>query len=147
MEYIAPYVLATEYKCRHCGRVPPEVKGDWVEYPTFYYMLFESFRWLREDWGKPITISSGYRCPEHNQAIGGVPLSLHIFGGALDLKFKDSEETAKAARQVDISCPDLRMGVYLGEKNYLHCDVGHLAIPCLSESWNAKERWGADYHA
>lgn len=144
-EYIAPYILASEYRCSHCGKMPFEVTGEYIELPPFYWMLFEFFGWLRKDWGKPITISSGYRCPVHNQAVGGVPLSLHIFGGALDLKFKDSEETARAARQIDESCPDVRMGVYLGEKNYLHIDVGYMVVPRICDDWEAGARWGSNY--
>ena len=145
MQYIAPYVLRSEYACRCCGRVPPEVKGDYMELPIFYWQLFDFFGSLRRAWDKPITISSGYRCPKHNQEIGGVPLSLHIFGGALDLKFKDSEETARAARQVDESCPNVRMGVYLGEKNYLHIDIAQYVIPKLSDDWDSGARWGSVY--
>ena len=71
MQYIAPYVLRSEYACRCCGRVPPEVKGDYMELPIFYWQLFDFFGSLRRAWDKPITISSGYRCPKHNQEIGG----------------------------------------------------------------------------
>jgi hypothetical protein len=144
MEYIAPYVLKSEYVCTHCGKIPPEVTGDVTEMHTFYYLLFESFRWLREDWGKAITITSGYRCPTHNREIGGVDLSLHIFGGALDLGFRDSEETKAAAKQVDESCPNVRMGVYL-DRHYLHIDVAPLVIPKLSLEWTEHKRWGDKY--
>jgi zinc D-Ala-D-Ala carboxypeptidase len=34
--------------------------------------------------GHPITITSGYRCPELNAAIGGVPDSAHLSGLACD---------------------------------------------------------------
>ncbi len=34
---------------------------------------------LRDAWGKPLAINSGYRCPEVNQAVGGVPTSQHCF--------------------------------------------------------------------
>lgn len=40
---------------------------------------------LREWWGKPITIGSGYRCPELNKAVGGVSNSQHMKGMAVDL--------------------------------------------------------------
>lgn len=41
---------------------------------------------LREHLGKPITITSGYRCPALNEAIGGVAVSQHMFGEAADIK-------------------------------------------------------------
>ena len=40
---------------------------------------------LREAWGSPIIVSSGYRCPELNKAIGGVVNSAHQYGFAVDL--------------------------------------------------------------
>ena len=40
---------------------------------------------LREAYGKPIHINSGYRCPELNKAVGGVSTSQHQRGEASDL--------------------------------------------------------------
>ena len=40
---------------------------------------------LREAYGKPIHINSGYRCPELNKAVGGVATSQHQKGEAADL--------------------------------------------------------------
>lgn len=40
---------------------------------------------LREAWGKPITVTSGYRCPALNKAVGGVPTSMHLTGNAADI--------------------------------------------------------------
>lgn len=40
---------------------------------------------LRETWGSPITVSSGYRCPRLNKAVGGVATSHHLRGMAADI--------------------------------------------------------------
>lgn len=40
---------------------------------------------LREAWGKPIIVSSGYRCPKLNKAVGGAASSQHILGQAADI--------------------------------------------------------------
>lgn len=40
---------------------------------------------LREAWGKPIHVSSGYRCPALNKAVGGAPASQHMRGEAADI--------------------------------------------------------------
>lgn len=40
---------------------------------------------LREDWGSPIIVSSGYRCPKLNKAVGGASNSSHLSGYAADL--------------------------------------------------------------
>lgn len=46
---------------------------------------------MRKAYGKPLTISSGYRCPKLNQAVGGVATSAHKVGYAADIKVKDIE--------------------------------------------------------
>ena len=40
---------------------------------------------LREAWGAPLYVTSGYRCPALNRAVGGVPHSQHILGQAADV--------------------------------------------------------------
>lgn len=41
---------------------------------------------LREAWGRPIVVNSGYRCPKLNRAVGGVARSQHIKGEAADIR-------------------------------------------------------------
>lgn len=40
---------------------------------------------LRDAWGGPLHINSGYRCPKLNAAVGGVPTSQHTKGEAADI--------------------------------------------------------------
>jgi hypothetical protein len=40
---------------------------------------------LRDAMGESIKIGSGYRCPQLNKAVGGVPTSQHMKGEAADL--------------------------------------------------------------
>lgn len=40
---------------------------------------------LRESWGGPICVSSGYRCPMLNEKVGGVEGSYHTRGMAADI--------------------------------------------------------------
>lgn len=47
--------------------------------------LIEFLNPLREAWGSAIRINSGYRCPELNKAVGGVPTSAHQTGNACDM--------------------------------------------------------------
>lgn len=42
--------------------------------------------------GRPIVISSGYRCPELNKAVGGVATSQHLKGEAADIVCKDKDD-------------------------------------------------------
>ena len=40
---------------------------------------------LRKAYGKPIRITSGFRCPKLNKAVGGSPTSQHMSGMAADI--------------------------------------------------------------
>lgn len=48
----------------------------------------------REALGKPIYVSSGYRCPLKNAAVGGVQNSQHIKGEAADIHCHDNARLA-----------------------------------------------------
>ena len=41
---------------------------------------------LREAYGKPIRVNSGYRCPRLNTLVGGTPNSQHMRGEAADIQ-------------------------------------------------------------
>ena len=40
---------------------------------------------IREAWGEPIVVSSGYRCKQLNALVGGTKYSHHILGCAADI--------------------------------------------------------------
>lgn len=65
---------------------------------------------LREAWGAPLSISSGYRCPEVNAGVGGVPTSQHVLGEAADVAV--TEPIRLARRAVDLRLPFDQMIVY-----------------------------------
>ena len=44
---------------------------------------------LREAWGSPIIVTSGYRCEELNKRVGGVKTSYHLRGMAADIRPKN----------------------------------------------------------
>ena len=73
---------------------------------------------LRRLYGHPIIITSGYRCPELNKAVGGKSNSQHVKGQAADLKYDPEllqfiiknfhydqliEETSKRSKWIHIS--------------------------------------------
>jgi uncharacterized protein YcbK (DUF882 family) len=65
-----------EFACHHCGQLP--VDGISKE-------LLEGLETLRKAVGRPIHVTNGYRCPEHNEAVGGVYNSQHVQGCAADI--------------------------------------------------------------
>jgi uncharacterized protein YcbK (DUF882 family) len=53
--------------------------------------VLQNLQVLRDAVGKPITIMSGYRSPERNEAVGGAKRSQHMEGNACDIKVKDTD--------------------------------------------------------
>ena len=56
---------------------------------------------LRERYGKPIYVNSGYRCPELNRLIGGAIKSQHMRGEAADITAGSPAENLKLARLIE----------------------------------------------
>lgn len=50
---------------------------------------------LREKYGRPIHVSSGYRCPRLNKAVGGAVTSQHTTGEAADIYVSRARELAE----------------------------------------------------
>lgn len=65
---------------------------------------------LRTAWGKPLSINSGYRCPELNSEVGGVPTSQHVKGEAADVACETPRELAQLA--YDLGLPYDQMILY-----------------------------------
>jgi|TARA_Y100000015_G_scaffold28991_2_gene28280 hypothetical protein len=61
-----------------------EPHDDWVV-ENLRSIAEHVFQPLRDGLGVPIYVSSGYRCPDLNRAIGGAKRSQHMEGRALDL--------------------------------------------------------------
>lgn len=50
---------------------------------------------IRDAWGQPIVVTSGYRCPKLNAAVGGVKGSQHLLGQASDIKAANPKDNGK----------------------------------------------------
>jgi len=132
--YVAKYILRSEYQCKCCAGLPPSYTEP---YDTSFETLFDSFALIRERWGTPLNITSGYRCPRHNASIGGYRLSMHQWGLALDIDVEDSQ-VATLHNIIEDVAPDLRVGRYPG---FIHIDVAYFVYPKASESWQKGYRW------
>lgn len=53
---------------------------------------------LREAWGSPIHVNSGYRCPALNKLVGGKPRSQHLTGNAADITAGNAAGNARLYR-------------------------------------------------
>lgn len=88
---------------------------------------------LREAWGKPLTVNSGYRCPKLNQAVGGVATSYHLKGMAADITAGSTVDNRRLFQLVlDLGLPYTEL---IGERGFkwLHValDPGHVCRKTL----------------
>jgi uncharacterized protein YcbK (DUF882 family) len=139
MNYVAEYITENEYKCTCCDGYPPDFDVDDVAVP--YGILFDSFRSIREAWGKPIRITSGYRCPMNNAMVGGKVLSAHMFGLALDLDVDNIDEVYELDEIIEDIAPDLRRGRYTDSGSFIHIDTAYFIYPRATVKWREGARW------
>jgi uncharacterized protein YcbK (DUF882 family) len=55
------------------------------------YLCEEVLQPVRDRLNKPITVNSGYRCPELNKAVGGAAASQHMVGEAADVSMGNKQ--------------------------------------------------------
>ena len=65
---------------------------------------------LRDAWGEPLHVNSGYRCPKLNVAVGGAATSQHVKGEAADIKADHPIKLAQLA--YDMGLPYDQMIIY-----------------------------------
>jgi len=92
-------------------------------------LVVEALEPLRAEFGKPITIISGWRSQEHNEAVGGAPGSQHLSGKAADIRINGVDPAVVADAvdrlQRDGSIPKGGLGRY---QTFTHVDIrGRLA--------------------
>ena len=81
---------------------------------------------IRDAYGKPIYVSSGYRCEKLNKAVGGVPTSQHVRGEAADIYVKgDNKELFIVAKKL-IDGGKITVGQLIDEYNYKWI---HISLP------------------
>ncbi len=142
--YIAPYILKSEYICRcPCKRLPPSFPKDFsiLDKNNPFLRLFTFWVILRKEWNKEIKITSGYRCVKYNKQIGGAPISAHIFGVALDLLFNSEEEVKDFKNLIEEKAPELRMGEYTRQPGLIHIDTAYLIYPKAHNAWVKGKRF------
>ena len=85
--------------------------------------LVQRLQQIRDHFGKPVTINSGYRCAVHNKKVGGASASRHTKGQAADIVVKDVSpvEVAKYAESIGVN----GIGLYDTTKDghFVHIDT------------------------
>ena len=72
---LSPAFKVREFRCRD--------GSDAIMIDQTLVVLLQA---IREHFGKPITITSGYRTAAHNKSVGGAAYSQHLYGRAADIR-------------------------------------------------------------
>lgn len=75
---------------------------------------------LRGSWGRPVVITSGYRCARHNVEVGGAARSRHMRGLAADIAVPRAEQdhVRGLARRAGFS-----KAIAYPERNFIHLEI------------------------
>lgn len=109
------YFKEKEFRCKcRCHIYNPSVD------------LIEKINWVREEYGKPLIITSGCRCPIHNKRVGGSETSSHLTTKkkkckALDIKFPKSGKDMFKLLEI-LSIQFKRIGIN-SKKGFIHVDI------------------------
>ncbi len=92
---------STEFDCK-CKGLCKETTVD--------EKLVDILQKIRDNFQKPVTINSGYRCSAHNKNVGGASSSRHLTGSAADIVVRDTApiEVARYAESIGV----LGIGLY-----------------------------------
>lgn len=110
---ISAHFAADEFYCR-CGR-----GHEAIEPPRALIDGLEKLRGLLG--GRPIIITSGHRCADHNAAVGGVVNSAHLKARAADIIIH-GVKPSEIAVIVKYCVPSLR-ALPNDRKGYTHIDL------------------------
>lgn len=86
---------------------------------------------LREKWGAPIIVTSGFRCEKLNKAVGGATTSQHRLGQAVDIRTvsdKPADNYKLLHLLIDMGLPyDQLISEYVDDKgrpDWIHVSYG-----------------------
>jgi len=107
---LSAHFSKAELACHCCG----QLKIDTA--------LVDGLEQLRALAGKPVVVHDAYRCPTHNQQVGGVSDSEHTRGNAADVSIPglSLQQMYELALQVPVF---LQGGIGVYDSSFLHLDT------------------------
>lgn len=119
---LTPHYRVRGFSCSCCRRL--------VVSPV----LLEMLERLRAACGDiPLTITSGFRCPQHNRSVGGSPASRHMFGLAADIQIPAQIEISEFTEKAKEIVREVRGGYHYSRA------AGFVHIDCWP--WPPNRRW------
>lgn len=95
--------------------------------------LYELLEQIREQFGQPIIVNSGYRSPEHNARVGGAKNSMHVQGLAADIRPEHGPNFQKDLERLKGICFKVCKGGIGIYPSFVHVDCRPNQV-----HWNAK---------
>jgi len=109
---ITANLSAKEVACR-CGY-------DFCRSTVFSLKVAAAFQNARNEIGLPIRVGSGFRCSAHNKDVGGVALSKHVAGMAIDL---EKPKNVTLFQFAVVLRKYFNNVIVYKDKNFCHCEV------------------------
>ena len=104
-----PNFKRTEFECSHCGAEGVQEK------------LIEKLQALRLEYGKPMRITSGYRCPDHPVEARKAASGAHTTGKAADIAVEGRQAHELLRQALDMNFKGI--GVQQkGTGRFIHLD-------------------------
>lgn len=82
-------------RCKECRLAQPAIRLPYDIEENLDSLVDNVLEPARERLGKPIIVNSGFRCPVHNAAVGGVTNSQHVRGEACDCRCEDNRRLVR----------------------------------------------------
>lgn len=115
----------SEFSCPCCGQLPDKYLDNVV---SLVWVLEQ----IRNDLGKPIFVTSGYRCPAHNEDVGGVSNSQHLTASAVDFTVDSVSPSVLAMLAFKYNIRSIGIG-----DDFVHIDLRNLHAPATdSNIWH-----------
>lgn len=94
---------------------------------------------IRDAWGKPIRVTSGYRCPRLNTSVNGSKTSQHLLGQAADIQATQMSDNRKLFDLIKklIDTGKLKVGQCIWEYGTKSCPKWvHVSLPRVGKPNN-----------
>ena len=115
-EQITTGLFNDEFRCK-CSN--PSCRATLID-----ERLINAYKNFRLAVGVPLTINSGYRCPWHNNSIGGAALSRHTSGEALDISLHNLLSAFTIQEIIDkLKAAGFTYTRYYQAENFIHADT------------------------
>ena len=133
---LSEFTRSATAKARGWKNEPSMAEVEWLR-----YLCVKVLEPLRTQIDRPIYISSGYRCPRLNAAVGGVDKSQHQYGQAADIRILSAEDGARIMKYLRQN-PHVSKALYERSKSnggrWIHVAVAAVPVRYFNDDYPAK---------